>query len=539
MRLAEANGVRLAVNQNGRWAPHHAWMRAAVRRGLIGELQSVVVSISWDHSWIVGTPFEAIGDLVLYDFAIHWFDFLASLAGPRLESVYATATRGRAQTARAPLLAQALVRMDGGQAALAFDGATAHGPRDTTSVTGTLGSLTSVGPNLGEQTVTLTTADGRATPALEGTWFNDGFRGAMGELLCRHRGGSRARERRPRQPPEPGALLRRHRQRPRGARGRASARCGGCLRRHDAARGRRRRGPGRARARRPAEGRGPRRTDHADRRRAPPALRAPAAHQGVPSRRAAARAPLPASGELLFRSGHRPSPRRRGRRDRYPPAGGRHGDGRRASLRRAGARHRRHAAPPAGGDRRRPRRRLHHPRHRRRRGARRRARPRSPGAGGRRRLHRARGRGGGVRARPRRHGHRAGASDLATSCRARDRRLLPRPPPPPRRGHPRSDRPRPAGGRGRPRRRRPALDRRAYRRRPGGRRRRHRARRAARPVGGDRGRERHPHRCERPHLGPERLGRRRLRLAAARGRAHPARIRSATPSTRPKRWRAT
>ena len=158
-------------------------MRAAVRRGLIGELQSVVVSISWDHSWIVGTPFEEIGDLVLYDFAIHWFDFLASLAGPRLESVYATATRGRAQTARAPLLAQALVRMDGGQAALAFDGATAHGPRDTTSVTGTLGSLTSVGPNLGEQTVTLTTADGRATPALEGTWFNDGFRGAMGELL--------------------------------------------------------------------------------------------------------------------------------------------------------------------------------------------------------------------------------------------------------------------------------------------------------------------------------------------------------------------
>jgi predicted dehydrogenase len=183
VRLADANGVRLAVNQNGRWAPHHAWMRAAVRQGLIGELQSVVVSISWDHSWIVGTPFEEIGDLVLYDFAIHWFDFLNSLAGDRVESVYATATRGRGQTARPALLAQALVRMDGGQAALAFDGATAHGPRDTTSVTGTLGSLTSVGPNLGEQSVTLTTDEGVARPVLEGTWFNDGFRGAMGELL--------------------------------------------------------------------------------------------------------------------------------------------------------------------------------------------------------------------------------------------------------------------------------------------------------------------------------------------------------------------
>jgi predicted dehydrogenase len=31
--------------------------------------------------------------------------------------------------------------------------------------------------------VTLTTAAGVARPALQGTWFNDGFRGAMGALL--------------------------------------------------------------------------------------------------------------------------------------------------------------------------------------------------------------------------------------------------------------------------------------------------------------------------------------------------------------------
>ena len=41
-----------------------------------------------------------------------------------------------------------------------------------------------MGENLGEQAVTLTTAEGRAMPTLSGTWFNDGFRGAMGELLC-------------------------------------------------------------------------------------------------------------------------------------------------------------------------------------------------------------------------------------------------------------------------------------------------------------------------------------------------------------------
>ncbi len=80
--LADEKGVLLAVNQNGRWAPHLAWMREAVRRGLIGDVQSCNISIFWDHGWIAGTPFEAIDDLVLYDFAVHWFDFLASLHQP-------------------------------------------------------------------------------------------------------------------------------------------------------------------------------------------------------------------------------------------------------------------------------------------------------------------------------------------------------------------------------------------------------------------------------------------------------------------------
>jgi predicted dehydrogenase len=73
--------------------------------------------------------------------------------------------------------------MEGGQASLVFDGATPHGPRDTTYIAGTEGSLQSDGPDLGQQSVTLTTAAGIARPQLQGTWFNDGFRGAMGALL--------------------------------------------------------------------------------------------------------------------------------------------------------------------------------------------------------------------------------------------------------------------------------------------------------------------------------------------------------------------
>ena len=183
VKLARDKGVKLAVNQNGRWAPHLSWMRGAVRAGLIGEVISAHVSVHWNHGWIAGTPFAKIEDLILYDFGIHWFDFVTSIAGDRLKSVYAMAGPAKGQTATAPLLAQALVRMEGGQASLIFDGAAPHGPRDTTYIAGSKGSLVSDGPDLGAQTVTLTTAKGRARPALQGTWFNDGFRGAMGALL--------------------------------------------------------------------------------------------------------------------------------------------------------------------------------------------------------------------------------------------------------------------------------------------------------------------------------------------------------------------
>lgn len=182
--LAEARGLQLAVNQNGRWAPHFAWMRAAVAAGLIGQVQSVHLSVHWDHGWIKGTAFEGIEDLILYDFAIHWFDFLVSVAGSGATNVMATRARAVSQDVAPPLLSQTLVEFPGGQAAVLFDAATRFGPQDRTIIAGSAGTLASHGPDLGHQEVTLSTAAGLARPALSGTWFNDGFRGTMGALLC-------------------------------------------------------------------------------------------------------------------------------------------------------------------------------------------------------------------------------------------------------------------------------------------------------------------------------------------------------------------
>ncbi|MCU0315005.1 MAG: Gfo/Idh/MocA family oxidoreductase [Fimbriimonadaceae bacterium] len=182
--LAEENGLLLAVNQNGRWAPHVSAMREIVSQGLIGEVIGVHVGLHWNHGWTVGTPFDEIHHLVLYDFAIHWFDMLHCYVGEKVATkTYASLTRASEQKAKPPLLGQALVEFEGAQATLVFDGYTTVGSLDTTILVGTKGMVRSEGPNLNEQTVTLTTEAGVARLELEGTWFPDGFRGTMAELL--------------------------------------------------------------------------------------------------------------------------------------------------------------------------------------------------------------------------------------------------------------------------------------------------------------------------------------------------------------------
>lgn len=184
--LAESRGLKLAVNQNGRWAPHFSFMRQAIQSDCLGEVLGVHLAVHWDHGWIADVPaFDEIHHVILYDFAIHWFDILACFLPARSpRRLFASYTRSPTQRARHPMLAQALVEFDGAQASLVFDADTKFGPLDSTYVAGTAGSLSSVGPNLQTQEVTLHTAEGFSRPRLEGTWFREGFLGTMSELLC-------------------------------------------------------------------------------------------------------------------------------------------------------------------------------------------------------------------------------------------------------------------------------------------------------------------------------------------------------------------
>jgi len=183
--LADQKGLKLAVNQNGRWAPHFSYIRAAIAEGLIGQVLSAHLSVHWNHDWIAGTSFDSMKHVILCDFAIHWFDIVRCFMGGRqARRVFASTAPAAGQCAKPPLLAQALIEYDDAQASLVFDGLTRYGPRDTTVLTGTDGAVQSTGPNLDKQTVTLITPKGYSCPRLSGKWFDDGFHGTMAELLC-------------------------------------------------------------------------------------------------------------------------------------------------------------------------------------------------------------------------------------------------------------------------------------------------------------------------------------------------------------------
>jgi predicted dehydrogenase len=187
VQLAKRHDVLLAVNQNGRWAPHFSYLRQAIAEGLIGDITTIDFSLQWDQTWIAGTPaFEDIHHLILFDFGVHWFDITNCLMGQqRAESVFAEVKRFDQQVYHPPAIASAIIRYPQTQIRMSFHGHTQLGEEDVTTVVGTQGTLRSRGPGLNDQPhMQVFLESGKCTVPLGGCWFDSGFDGAMGELLC-------------------------------------------------------------------------------------------------------------------------------------------------------------------------------------------------------------------------------------------------------------------------------------------------------------------------------------------------------------------
>jgi predicted dehydrogenase len=185
--LADGLGLKLAVNQNGRWSPHFSYIRNAIELGLIGEVISMDFTVQFDQTWIKGIPaFEDIRHMLLYDFAIHWFDIVNCFMGGRpAESLHAAVRSFPGQLFAPASIAGVTINYPSAQARMAFNAHTLFGPEDVTTVVGTRGTIRSRGSNLNKQPqIELFLEKGSAVVPLEGSWFTNGFQGTMCELLC-------------------------------------------------------------------------------------------------------------------------------------------------------------------------------------------------------------------------------------------------------------------------------------------------------------------------------------------------------------------
>lgn len=186
--LADQMGRLLAVNQNGRWAPHFAALLAAHQQGLLGSISSADFAVYWAHDEAAaGSPeFANMSDLILYDFGIHWFDLVATLVRDRLPAsrVFAQTGRLREQAIPVDTQAQVVIELQEAQVSLLFRGAYRSEELGSYRVVGSSGVAWHWGKSLGGDSMILRTAAGEDSIVLVGDWWTNGMHGAMGELLC-------------------------------------------------------------------------------------------------------------------------------------------------------------------------------------------------------------------------------------------------------------------------------------------------------------------------------------------------------------------
>ena len=184
---ADAQGVKLAVNQNGRWAPHWSYARRLIAAGALGAVRSVNLDFHWH--WTPSTEGlderSATGFLLL-DYGIHLFDFVHCLVGDTQPSVVTTVV-SQERTLNGggvPGLASTIIDFGQSQAAISMNatakGFFGHGTR----IVAERGVISAARDTPGSQSVVVRTASGDYSPRLEGAWVPDGFIGAMTELLA-------------------------------------------------------------------------------------------------------------------------------------------------------------------------------------------------------------------------------------------------------------------------------------------------------------------------------------------------------------------
>jgi predicted dehydrogenase len=187
--LAEQRNLKVAVNQSGRWGPPWRAATLLIEQGAIGEPFEVThlfdVNFAW---WIPGTVFDTLKNYEIYDYAIHWIDITRCWMGDKkVLGVRAREYRTPHQPAEsiAPYGMWIELSYEDGSNAMIRSVGTAETKKGGHLfwVHGSAGTIRG-SIQLGSDYIELESGDVAARYHLEGTWYPDGFAGAMGELLC-------------------------------------------------------------------------------------------------------------------------------------------------------------------------------------------------------------------------------------------------------------------------------------------------------------------------------------------------------------------
>lgn len=187
LERAAARGVRVAVNQNGRWAPPWRAATLLTREGAVGDVVGVTHLHDKPLPPLVGSPFDEVEHMLVTDYLMHWIDITRCWLEPgAVTRVHAFDSRvpGQPPESRNPWAATISMVTDTGATAalrIAGDVQTAR-PSCPFWIHGTEGTLR--GSVLTGSDWLALDRDGTTVDLpLEGQWFVDGFAGTMGELM--------------------------------------------------------------------------------------------------------------------------------------------------------------------------------------------------------------------------------------------------------------------------------------------------------------------------------------------------------------------
>jgi predicted dehydrogenase len=182
---ADAAGVAVAVNHNGRWAPPWRATTLLLRDGAIGDVVGVTHLHDKPLPPLTGTPFDGVPHMLLTDYLLHWVDITRTWVG-EVVAVQATDSRvpGQPPEARNPWSATlSMTAATGATATLRIAGnVVSSAPGVPFWVHGTTGTLRG-SVLLDSDRLELDDGTSPTDIPLSGAWFVDGFAAAMGELM--------------------------------------------------------------------------------------------------------------------------------------------------------------------------------------------------------------------------------------------------------------------------------------------------------------------------------------------------------------------